>query len=49
MTSQPGKKMIAMHILPNISKSKDNKTIKFVQLTKYNMRCGGESILKIQI
>ena len=38
MTSQPGKKGIALHILPNISKSKCNHTIKFGQLIEYNMR-----------
>ena len=27
-----------MHILPNISRSKDNQTIKFGQLIEYNMR-----------
>ena len=37
MTLQPGKKTIAIHILPSISKSKDNKTMKFGQLIKYNM------------
>ena len=38
MTSQPGKQTISIHILPNISRSKGNQTIKFVQLIKYNMR-----------
>ena len=38
MTSQPGKQTIAIHILPNISRSKDNQTMKFGQLIKYNMR-----------
>ena len=38
MTSQPGKKIIAIHILPNISRSKVNETIKFGQLIEYNMR-----------
>ena len=38
MTSQPGKKGIALHILLNISKSKCNHTIKFGQLIEYNMR-----------
>ena len=42
-----------MHILPNISRSKDNQIIKFGQLREYNMRnifleksytkCGGET------
>ena len=54
MTSQPEKQTISIHILPNISRSKGNQTIKFVQLIKYNMRkiflensytkCGGETI-----
>ena len=43
-------------MLPNISRSKSNKTVKFGQLTSYNMRnifleklytkCGGETILR---
>ena len=37
MTSQPGKHMIAIHMLPNISRSKGNKTMKFGQLIEYNM------------
>ena len=54
MTSQPGKKIFPTLILPNISKSKGNQTIKFGQLIEYNMRnifleksftkCGGETI-----
>ena len=32
MTSQPGLQTIAMHILPNISQSEGNQTIKFGQL-----------------
>ena len=49
MTSQPGKQTIAIHILPNISQSKDNETMKFGQLIEYNMRnifleCDGETI-----
>ena len=31
MTSQPGKETIAIYILPNISRSKDNQTMKFGQ------------------
>ena len=38
MTSQPGQQTIAIHILPNISRSKDNQTMKFGQLIEYNMR-----------
>ena len=54
MTSQPGKQTIAIHILPNISRSKGNQTMKFGQLIEYNMRnifveksytkCAGETI-----
>ena len=35
---QPGKQIIAMHILPNISKSKCNQTMKVGQLIEYRMR-----------
>ena len=35
---QPGKQIIAMHILPNISKSKGNQTMKVCQLIEYRMR-----------
>ena len=38
MTSQTGKQAIPIHILPNISRCKDNQTIKFSQLTENNMR-----------
>ena len=54
MTSQPGKQTVAIHILPNISRSKANQTMKFGHLIEYNMRnifpensytkCGGETI-----
>ena len=37
MTSQPGRQTVATHILPYISKSKDNQTVKFGQLIEYNM------------
>ena len=53
MTSQPGKQIIAVHILPYISRSKNSQTVKFGQLIEYNMRkifleksypkCGGET------
>ena len=53
MTSQPRKQTIAIHSLPNITKSKDNQTMKFTHLIQYNMRtifleilytkCGGET------
>ena len=38
MTSQPGKQSIVIHILPNISRSKRNQTMKFGQLIECNMR-----------
>ena len=38
MTSQPGLQAIAIYVLPNISQSKGNQTIKFGQLIEYNMR-----------
>ena len=57
MTSQSGKQTIAIHILPYISRSKDNQTMKFGQLIEYNMRnifleksymkCGGETIPRL--
>ena len=54
MTSQAGKQTIAIHILPNISRSKGNQTMKFGKLIENNMRntfveksytkCSGETI-----
>ena len=38
MASQPGLQKIIIHILPNISQSKDNQTMKFGQLIEYNKR-----------
>ena len=38
MTSQPGLQTVAIHILPNISQSKDNQTMKFGQLIEYNKK-----------
>ena len=35
MTSQPGLQTIAIHILPNISQSKDNQTMKFGKSIEY--------------
>ena len=37
MTSQPDKQTIEIHILNNISRSKDNQAMKFAQLIEYNM------------
>ena len=54
MKSQTGYQIIAVHILTNISRSKGNQRIKFVQLIECNMKtvilqksfskCGGETI-----
>ena len=38
MTSQPSYQAIAIHILTNISRSKDNQAMKRGQLIEYNMR-----------
>ena len=38
MTSKLEKQTIAIHILPNISSSKGNQTMKFGQLIEYSMR-----------
>ena len=38
MTSHSGKQTVAMHTLPNISRSKNNQTVKFGLLIEYNMR-----------
>ena len=38
MMSEPGKQTIAIHILPNISRSRGNQTMKFGQLIKYNIK-----------
>ena len=56
MMSKPEKQTITLHILPNISRSKDNQTMKFGQLIEYNMRnifleksfakCGRETLTK---
>ena len=36
MASQPGKKLISMRILPNISRSKGNQSMKYGQWIKYH-------------
>ena len=36
MTSRPGLQTIAIHILPNISQSKGNQSMKFGQLIEHN-------------
>ena len=38
LASQPGKQAISIHILPSISKSKGNQTMKFGQLVEHHMR-----------
>ena len=53
MMSQPGYQTMGIHILPNISRSKGNQTMKLGQLIECNMRnifleksytkCGGET------
>ena len=37
MALEPGKQIIAIHILHNISRSNDNRAMKFDQLTEYDM------------
>ena len=37
MTSQTGKQIITIHILPNISRSKGNQTMELGQLIENNM------------
>ena len=38
MTSQPGKQTIAVNILPNIWRSKEDQTMEFGQLIEYKMK-----------
>ena len=38
MTSQTGQQIIIIQILPNISRSKGNQAMKFIQLIKYSVR-----------
>ena len=38
LTSQPGYQTIVIHILPNMSRSKKNQTLKFGQLIECNMK-----------
>ena len=44
MKSQPGLQTIAMHLLPNISLSKCNQTMKFGQLIEHNKRKSGKLV-----
>ena len=41
MTLQPRKQTIAIHILPNITRSKGNQIMKFGQLTLFPLRYFG--------
>ena len=57
LTSQLGEQTIGIHIISNVSRSKDNQTMKFGQLIEYNMRkffleksyitCGGETVPRL--
>ena len=38
MTAQTGQQIITILMLPNLSKNKDNRTMKFGQSKKYNIR-----------
>ena len=38
MTSKPGKQTIVIHILPYISRTKDNQAMDFGQLIEYNVK-----------
>ena len=40
--SETGYKTITIHILPRISQSKGNQTVKFDQLIEYNKRKGDQ-------
>ena len=46
MTSQIGQQIITIHILSNISRSKDNQTMRFGQLTEQKIRNIGKSYTK---
>ena len=46
MTSQPGLQTIAIHILPNISRSKGNQTMKLGQLIEYNKKYFSSKIVQ---
>ena len=38
MMSQPGQHTVTIYILPNISRNKNSRTMKFGQLIEYNQR-----------
>ena len=43
MTSQTAKQIITIHLLPNISRNKNNHTMQFSQLTAYKITTFGKS------
>ena len=49
MTLQPGQQTFAIHMLPNISRSKGNQTMKYGQLIKYNMNIFLEKSHKMRL
>ena len=38
MTSQAAQEIVQIHILPNLSRSRGNQTMKFGQLIEYSMK-----------
>ena len=46
MTPQPGKLPNAVYILPNISTSKGNQTMKFAQLIEYNIKSHTQNVVE---
>ena len=48
-TSQAGLQLITIHVLPNISESKYNETIKFCHIMEYNVRNGDGVVLEIYL
>ena len=46
MTSQPGLQTIAIHVLPIISQSKGNQTMKFGQLIEYNKKYFSSKVMQ---
>ena len=48
MTSQPRQQAITIHILPNISQSKENQTIKLRELIEYKKRNISKIMLKMR-
>ena len=46
MTSQPGQQTITIYILPNISQSKSNQTMKLGELIEYNKKDFSSKIMQ---